>query len=201
MDDDGDSCHHHVTTPTCTTITTTTTRRHHHHHTTSHHITTMTTTSRRRHHVTPTCTITTRVMHHHHHHGHDDDNDILSSSPRPYMHDNNNGTPLIWRVFLTMYNDNGCLWPPTGHFSHPSHGSPLSQEGGTYLIVILIILYYPCKPVKRWWCYDFDRFRLYSRDRIQSVSDNAQASVQGASWAHEYQLEDVRSSIHRFENG
>ena len=30
-------------------------------------------------------------------------------------------------------------------------------------------------------CYDFDRFRLYSRDRIQSVSDNAQASVQGAS--------------------
>jgi len=50
-------------------------------------------------------------------------------------------------------------------------------------------------------CYDFDRFRLYSRDRIQSVSDNAQASVQGASWAHEYQLEDVQSSIHRFENG
>ena len=30
-------------------------------------------------------------------------------------------------------------------------------------------------------CYDFDRFRLYSCDRIQSVSDNAQASVQGAS--------------------
>jgi len=30
-------------------------------------------------------------------------------------------------------------------------------------------------------CYDFDQFRLYSRDRIQSVSDNAQASVQGAS--------------------
>ena len=30
-------------------------------------------------------------------------------------------------------------------------------------------------------CYDFDRFRLYSHDRIQSVSDNAQASVQGAS--------------------
>jgi len=50
-------------------------------------------------------------------------------------------------------------------------------------------------------CYDFDWFRLYSRDRIQSVSDNAQASVQGASWAHEYQLEDVQSSIHRFENG
>jgi len=50
-------------------------------------------------------------------------------------------------------------------------------------------------------CYDFDRFSLYRRDRIQSVSDNAQASVQGASWAHEYQLEDVQSSIHRFENG
>jgi len=30
-------------------------------------------------------------------------------------------------------------------------------------------------------CYDFDRFSLYRRDRIQSVSDNAQASVQGAS--------------------
>ena len=30
-------------------------------------------------------------------------------------------------------------------------------------------------------CYDFDRFRLYSRDRSQSVSDNAQAYVQGAS--------------------
>ena len=30
-------------------------------------------------------------------------------------------------------------------------------------------------------CYDFDRFRLYSRDWTQSVSDNAQASVQGAS--------------------
>jgi len=30
-------------------------------------------------------------------------------------------------------------------------------------------------------CYDFDRFRLYSRDRSQSVSDNAQACVQGAS--------------------
>ena len=30
-------------------------------------------------------------------------------------------------------------------------------------------------------CYDFDQFRLYSRDQIQSVSDNAQASVQGAS--------------------
>jgi len=30
-------------------------------------------------------------------------------------------------------------------------------------------------------CYDFDRFRLYSCDWIQSVSDNAQASVQGAS--------------------
>ena len=29
--------------------------------------------------------------------------------------------------------------------------------------------------------YNFDRFRLYSHDRIQSVSDNAQASVQGAS--------------------
>jgi len=32
-----------------------------------------------------------------------------------------------------------------------------------------------------YYCYDFDQFRLYSRDRIQSVSDNAQASVQGAS--------------------
>ena len=38
-----------------------------------------------------------------------------------------------------------------------------------------------------WWCvetggcYDFDRFRLYSHDRSQSVSDNAQAYVQGAS--------------------
>jgi len=31
------------------------------------------------------------------------------------------------------------------------------------------------------FCYDFDRFRLYSRDRSQSVSDNAQAYVQGAS--------------------
>jgi len=49
---------------------------------------------------------------------------------------------------------------------------------------------YPC-----WchiYCYNFDRFRLYSRDRSQSVSDNAQAYVQGASWAHEYQLEDVQ---------
>ena len=42
------------------------------------------------------------------------------------------------------------------------------------------------------WCYDFDRFRLYSRDQSQSVSDNAQAYVQGASWAHEYQLEDAQ---------
>jgi len=41
-------------------------------------------------------------------------------------------------------------------------------------------------------CYDFDRFRLYSRDRSQSVSDNALAYVQGASWAHEYKLEDVQ---------
>ena len=31
------------------------------------------------------------------------------------------------------------------------------------------------------YCYDFDQFRLYSHDRIQSVSDNAQAFVQGAS--------------------
>ena len=30
-------------------------------------------------------------------------------------------------------------------------------------------------------CYDFNQFRLYSHDRIQSVSDNAQAFVQGAS--------------------
>ena len=30
-------------------------------------------------------------------------------------------------------------------------------------------------------CYDFNRSRLYSRDRSQSVSDNAQAYVQGAS--------------------
>jgi len=36
-----------------------------------------------------------------------------------------------------------------------------------------------CLP--RFDCYDFDRFSLYRRDRIQSVSDNAQASVQGAS--------------------
>jgi len=35
-------------------------------------------------------------------------------------------------------------------------------------------------------CYNFDRFRLYSHDQSQSVSDNAQAYVQGASWAHEY---------------
>jgi len=34
------------------------------------------------------------------------------------------------------------------------------------------------------FCYNFNRFSLYRRDRIQSVSDNAQASVQGASWAH-----------------
>jgi len=42
------------------------------------------------------------------------------------------------------------------------------------------------------WCFDFDRFRLYSRDQSWSVSDNAQAYVQGASWAHEYRLEDVQ---------
>ena len=41
-------------------------------------------------------------------------------------------------------------------------------------------------------CYNFDRFRFYSRDRSQSVSDNAQAYVQGASWAREYQLEDIQ---------
>ena len=37
------------------------------------------------------------------------------------------------------------------------------------------------KTTKATKCYDFNRFRLYSRDWIQSVSDNAQASVQGAS--------------------
>jgi len=67
----------------------------------------------------------------------------------------------------------------------------LSSDDDSRLYQLYIITY----------CYDFDRFSLYRCDQIQSVSDNAQASVQGASWAHEYQLEDVQSSIHRFENG
>jgi len=59
------------------------------------------------------------------------------------------------------------------------------QQTGTWRLVTKLP---DAVPIAKKWvfnkkrdCYDFDRFRLYSHDRIQSVSDNAQASVQGAS--------------------
>jgi len=65
-----------------------------------------------------------------------------------------------------------------------------NREGWYYLLVHS--QWTPGCSVSCSHCYDFDRFRLYSCDRSQSVSDNAKACVQGASWAHEYQLEDVQ---------
>ena len=97
-------------------------------------------------------------------------------------------TDLRWDIQLHLGLSLSCqdfTWtaPVNTSRSSPTH-IPLEVQPhlarGPPFLTYLILKCSACSNLST-RCYDFDRFRLYSRDRSQSVSDNAQAYVQGAS--------------------